>query len=188
MRTSSTFRKFLPAALALALCAALAPTAGAMSVPELERAAGAALSKLYARNSKAAEIGRRSLAVLVFPGAHMVGAGVAVQTSTGVLFHRGQPVAFFNLTGFSVGLELGVRKFDCAIFLEDDEAVDKLYQAGGFEMGVAPTLVIGDGLFAGKISSTSLRSGVDVFVSGQRGFMVSLGFGKSKITEYSPEG
>jgi len=187
MRTSSKFLKTLPAALAIALLSALAPTAQAMSVPELERAAGGALSKLYARNSKAAEIGRRSLAVLVFPDAHMVGAGLAVQTATGVLFHRGQPMAYFNLTGFSAGLELGVRKFDCAIFLENDEAVDKLYQAGGFEIGIAPNLVIGDGLIAGKISSTSLRSGVDVFVSGQKGFMISLGFGKSKITEYSPE-
>lgn len=172
----------------MVLFAAFAPDANALSTPELERAAGAALSKLYARNSKAAEIGRRAVAVLVFPDTHMVGAGLAVQTATGVLFHKKQALAYFNLTGFSAGLELGVRKFDYAIFLETDEAVDKLYQAGGFELGVAPTLVIGDGLIAGKLSTTSAREGVDVFVSGQLGFMVSLGIGKTKITEYEPGG
>lgn len=158
-----------------------------MSNPELERAAGGALSKLYARNSKAVEIGRRAVAVLVFPDAHMVGAGLSVQSATGVLFYKNQARAFFNLTGFSAGLELGVQKFDYVVFLENDEAVDKLYQAGGFEIGVAPTIVIADGLFAGKLSSLSLSSGVDVFISSQRGFMISLGFGKSKVTEYIPE-
>jgi hypothetical protein len=73
------------------------------------------------------------------------------------------------------------------IFFQDEATLDKLYQFGGFEIGVAPTLVIGDGMFAGRLSSVSARSGVDVFVFGQKGFMVSLGFGKSKITEYSPE-
>jgi lipid-binding SYLF domain-containing protein len=176
------------ASLALLICTFFVPAAGAMSsTPELERAAGAALSKLYARNSKAAEIGRRSVAVLVFPDAHMVAAGVGVQTATGVLFYKNQSMAYFNLTGISGGLELGIRKFDYAIFLENDEAVDKLYQVGGFEIGVAPTLVIGDGLISGRVSSLSLRSGVDVFVSSQRGLMISLGFGKAKITEYVPD-
>lgn len=173
--------------LALVLGASLAPSAAAMSVPELERAAGGALSQLYARNSKAAEIGRRAVAVLVFPDVRMVGAGVAVQSATGVLFHNRQALAHFNLTGFSAGLELGIRKFNCVIFFQDEATLDKLYQFGGFEIGVAPTLVIGDGMFAGRLSSVSARSGVDVFVFGQKGFMVSLGFGKSKITEYSPE-
>ena len=187
MSLPSASRKVLAGALALVFIATFAPGANAMFVPELERAAGAALSKLYARNSKAAEIGRRAVAVLVFPNAHMVGAGLAVQSATGVLFHNRQALAYFNLTGFSAGLELGVRKFDYVIFFETGEAMEKIYQAGGFELGVAPTLVIGDGMLAGKLSTTSAREGVDVFVSGQLGFMVSLGIGKTKITEYEPE-
>ena len=172
--------------LLLALMLACIPSALAFSKPELEREALRALSKLYSRNSMAAGLGRNSVAVLVFPGAHMVGLGLAVQTGSGVLFYRNAPAAYFNLTGFSLGLEAGVQKFDYAIFFEDERALDKLYQAGGFEFGITPALVIGDGIFAGKFSTTSVRTGVYPFLSGQMGFMVSLGLGKTKLTEYSP--
>lgn len=162
------------------------PKASAVSTAALEREALGALSKLYARNSVAARLGRNSTAVLVFPGAHMVGLGLGVQTATGVLFYRNAPAAYFNLTGLSLGLEAGIQKYDYAIFFEDEAALDKLYQAGGFELGIAPTLVIGDGIFAEKLSTTSVQTGVYPFLSGQMGFMVSLGLGKTKLTEYSP--
>jgi lipid-binding SYLF domain-containing protein len=173
--------------LLLALMLACLPKGSAASTPELEREALGALSKLYSRNPVAAELGRNSVAVLVFPGAHMVGLGLAVQTATGVLFYRNAPAAYFNLTGFSLGLEAGVQKFDYAIFFEDEAGLDRLYAARGFEFGIAPTLVIGDGIFEGKVSTTSVQAGVYPFVSGQMGFMVSLGLGKTKLTEYSPD-
>lgn len=172
--------------IVLVLMAAFLPEVLAFSKPELEREALGALSKLYARNRMAAELGRNCVAVLVFPGAHMVGIGLAVQTGSGVLFYRNAPAAYFNLTGASLGLELGIQKFDYAVFFDDNAALDKLYQAGGFEIGVAPTLVLGDGIFAGKLSTTSLRSGVHPFLFGQTGFMVSLGLGNTKLTEYIP--
>lgn len=174
------------ACLLLALWLSLLPEAQAFSKPELEREALGALSKLYSRNSLAAGWGRNSAAVLVFPGAHMLGIGLAVQTASGVLIYRNAPAAYFNLTGFSIGLEAGVQKFDYAIFFEDDAALDKLYQAGGFEIGIAPTLVVGDGIFSGKVSTTSVREGVQPFVSNQTGFMISAGLGQAKLTEYSP--
>jgi len=182
MSISNLFKGCLP----LALMLACSPSALAFSKPELEREALGALSKLYSRNSMAAGLGRNAVAVLVFPGAHMIGLGLAVQTATGVLFYRNAPAAYFNLTAFSFGLEVGVQKFDYAIFFEDDAALDRLYQAGGFEIGTAPALVIGDGIFAGKLSTTSVRTGVYPFLSAQMGLMVSLGLGKTKLTEYSP--
>lgn len=172
--------------LVLALILAFLPQALAFSKPELEREALGALSKLYSRNSVAADLGRRSVAVLVFPGGHMVGLGLAVQSASGVLFYRNAAAAYFNLTGVSLGLEVGVQKFDYAIFFEDNSALNTLYQAGGFEIGVTPAIVIGDGIYAGKLTTTSARSGVYPFLSGQTGLMVSLGLGKSKLTEYSP--
>ncbi|MFM8981839.1 MAG: hypothetical protein ACKOLA_02830, partial [Spartobacteria bacterium] len=104
------------ACLLLSLMLGCLTKASADSTPELEREALGALSKLYSRNSLAAALGRSSTAVLVFPGAHMIGLGLAVQTATGVLFYRNAPAAYFNLTGFSLGLEVGVQKFDYAFF------------------------------------------------------------------------
>lgn len=189
MKFHSTFRKTPTLFLALALgwLAWSAPAALATGTPELERSALGALSKLYARNSVAAEIGRRSVATLVFPNCHMLGFLASVQSGSGVLFYKNTARAYFNLSGISFGAEAGVQKFDLVVFFEDDAALDKLYQVGGFEVGMAPTLVIFDSMFAGKLTSLSARSGVDAFLSNQRGLMISLGFGKNKFTEYVPE-
>ena len=172
--------------LCLAVAAACLADAAAFSKPELEREARGALSKVYSRNSAAADLGRRCVAVLVFPDAHMVGLGLAIQSGTGVLFFKNTPAAYFNLTGISAGLELGVQKFDYAIFFEDQTALDELYRWGGFEFGIAPSLVVADGILSGKLSTSSVKSGVHPFIFGQEGLMISLGIGKNKLTEYSP--
>jgi lipid-binding SYLF domain-containing protein len=172
--------------LLLAVAAACLADAAAFSKPELEREARGALSKVYSRNSVAADLGRRCVAVLVFPDAHMVGLGLAIQSGTGVLFFKNAPAAYFNLTGISAGLELGVQKFDYAIFFEDQTALDELYRWGGFEFGIAPSLVVADGILSGKLSTSSVKSGVHPFLFGQEGLMISLGIGKNKLTEYSP--
>jgi lipid-binding SYLF domain-containing protein len=172
--------------LFLAVAAACLGNAAAFSKPELEREARGALSKVYSRNSAAADLGRRCVAVLVFPDAHMVGLGLAIQSGTGVLFFKNAPAAYFNLTGISAGLELGVQKFDYAIFFEDQTALDELYRWGGFEFGIAPSLVVADGILSGKLSTSSVKSGVHPFLFGQEGLMISLGIGKNKLTEYSP--
>ena len=172
--------------LLLAVAAACLGNAAAFSKPELEREARGALSKVYSRNSVAADLGRRCVAVLVFPDAHMVGLGLAIQSGTGILFFKNAPAAYFNLTGISAGLELGVQKFDYAIFFEDQTALDELYRWGGFEFGIAPSLVVADGILSGKLSTSSVKSGVHPFLFGQEGLMISLGIGKNKLTEYSP--
>jgi lipid-binding SYLF domain-containing protein len=172
--------------LLLAVAAACLGNAAAFSKPELEREARGALSKVYSRNSVAADLGRRCVAVLVFPDAHMVGLGLAIQSGTGILFFKNTPAAYFNLTGISAGLELGVQKFDYAIFFEDQTALDELYRWGGFEFGIAPSLVVADGILSGKLSTSSVKSGVHPFLFGQEGLMISLGIGKNKLTEYSP--
>jgi lipid-binding SYLF domain-containing protein len=172
--------------LLLAVASACLADAAAFSKPELEREARGALSKVYSRNSVAADLGRRCVAVLVFPDAHMVGLGLAIQSGTGILFFKNTPAAYFNLTGISAGLELGVQKFDYAIFFEDQTALDELYRWGGFEFGIAPSLVVADGILSGKLSTSSVKSGVHPFLFGQEGLMISLGIGKNKLTEYSP--
>lgn len=172
--------------LLLAVAADCLSDAAVFSKPELEREARGALSKVYSRNSAAADLGRRCLAVLVFPDAHWVGLGLAIQSGTGVLFFKNTPAAYFNLTGISAGLELGVQKFDYAIFFEDQTALDELYRWGGFEFGIAPSLVVADGILSGKLSTSSVKSGVHPFLFGQEGLMISLGIGQNKLTEYSP--
>lgn len=173
---------------AAALAMFLAATAGASAIPisELERAALGALSAIYQRSADAIEMGRNAHAILVFPGVHKVGAGLAVTTGTGVLFEEGKATGFYNLTGFAAGLELGVQKYNHAIFFEDERALANLYNSAGFRIGLDSGLVLGEGILLVEPSTQNIHSGIFVYSGNRMGLMASLGLEVAKITQYNP--
>ena len=142
-----------------------------------------ALSKLYRENSRTVDLYDHAVAVLVFPEVHKIGAGLALQTATGVLFLNRRPTDYFNLTGFLVGLELGVQKYSCAIFFMDQEALEEFYRSSGFQCGLSGSLVIADELL-GSCAHTDRR--IQTFLFDQSGMMVSFGMQIIKTTKYYP--
>ena len=172
--------------LILGLAIGLPPHAQADSPEELERKARGALSRLFRHNRLAAENADRAYAILVFPEAKRLAVGIGLETATGVLFQKMNPLSFHNLTGFSCGLELGIRKFGYAIFFMDEDALDSLYDSRGFEIGTSPNLVIADGIFSHSTSTTNQRPGILTFAFSQTGLMLDCGIHISKITEYEP--
>ena len=128
----------------------------------------------------------RAYAILVFPEAKKLALGIGVETATGVLFEKRKARSFYNLTGFSFGMELGIQKFGYAIFFMDEDALDYLYDSRGFEIGSSPSLVIADGIFSHSASTTNNRSGILTFAFSQTGLMLDIGIHVAKITEYEP--
>ena len=125
-------------------------------------------------------------AVLVFPEAKKLALGIGVETATGVLFEKTKARSFYNLTGLSFGLELGIKKFGYAIFFMNEDALDYLYDSRGFEIGSSPSLVIADGIFSHSASTTNNRPGILTFAFSQTGLMLDIGVHITKITEYEP--
>lgn len=166
--------------------ASLSQRACADSPNELEKKARGALSRLYKHNKVAAENVDRAFAVLVFPEARKLALGLGLETATGILFQRMKPISFHNLTAFSCGLEIGVKKFGYAIFFMSEEALDYLYDSRGLELGTSPSLIVADRIFSGSFGTTDQKKGIITFTFHQTGLMLDVGVHLAKITEYEP--
>ena len=119
------------AVVATFLAATLIPvqTAIAETAEELHRDAHAALNSLYAKNPGAKEIGKKAVAVLVFPGTVRAGLGLGGQYGEGVLFKDDKPTGYYSLGGGSVGLQLGGQKYSYALFFLSNETLKSLDDA-----------------------------------------------------------
>ena len=162
------------------------PQANAETSRELRVKAQRALHHLFRTNHKAAEIGEKSVAVLVFPDVYKAGFMVGAQTGNGVLFRHGAVAGYYNTTAASYGFQAGIQKFSYALFFRDEKSLRYLNKSGGFELGGAPSLVVVDEGIAGSLSTTTLQKGIYAFFFGQKGLMGGLGLQGTKITEYNP--
>jgi lipid-binding SYLF domain-containing protein len=172
-----------PAILIIALFLIQGSDLRADSTIELERNSMGALSKLYRQHGTSIDLCERALAVLVFPEIHNLGAGLALRTASGVLFVKRRPADYFNLTGFSLGAELGIQKYGCVVFFMDEEALESFYKSSGFRLGLSGSVVIADELL-GSLAHPGRR--IQTFVFDQSGMMLSLGIQLMKITKYYP--
>jgi len=167
-------------------------TAGSRS--QIAKDSAVALQRLYSQNKKASDLGRRAHSVLVFPTVTRVGLGVGGQTGNGTLFRKGhygslstiQADGFYNTSAVSYGLQAGAQQFSYALFMMDETAASKLNQAGGWEFGPSPTVVVVNKGYSGSLSTTTTRKGTYAFFFNQKGLMGGLGLAGTKISRINP--
>ena len=138
--------------IALAVSAmTLAPnTAAAASAAQIDGASRAALHSLIANNPKANELANRALAVLVFPSITKAGFIVAVHRGTGALIGPGRTLGYYETIGGSYGLQAGIQAYGYALFFLDRQSLQYLNSARGWNVGTAPSLVIGNAGVSGS--------------------------------------
>jgi lipid-binding SYLF domain-containing protein len=66
-------------------------------------------------------------------------------------------------------------------------ALGQLDKAGGFEVGVGPTVVVVDQGKAKTLTTTTAKDDIYAFIFGQKGLMVGLGIQGNKITKINPK-
>ena len=169
---------------ALALAAQTSSAAGAA---ELGRDANASLQTLYASVPAAKALGSKAVAILVFPKVTKAGLGVGGQFGEGALLKGGKPVAYYNTAGASVGLQAGAQQFGYAMLFMNENALTQLDKAGGFEVGVGPTVVVVDEGKAKTLTTTTAKDDIYAFIFGQKGLMAGLGIQGNKITKINPK-
>lgn len=170
------------ATLALAWQTSIAATAA-----ELARDGNASLQKLYASVPAAKALGAKAQAVLVFPTVTKAGLGVGGQFGEGALLQKGKAVAYYNTAAASVGLQAGAQQFGYAMFFMNADALAQLDKAGGFEVGVGPTVVVMDEGKAKTMTTTTAKDDIYAFIFGQKGLMAGLGIQGNKITKINPK-
>ncbi len=172
---------------AASLAFAAHTTALAAGAAEMTKDANAALQQLYAGVPAAKALGAKAPAILVFPKVTKAGLGVGGQYGEGTLFKGGKAVAFYNTAAASVGLQAGAQQFGYAMIFMNANALAQLDKAGGFEIGVGPTVVVVDEGMAKTLTTTTAKDDVYAFIFGQKGLMAGVGVQGSKITRIDPK-
>jgi lipid-binding SYLF domain-containing protein len=182
-------RRFLLAA-GLAFASAFlapAPAAHAASAAGLTANGRETLQKLLAASTKASRFNKTAKAVLVFPRIIKAGFMVGAQTGDGVLLERGSPVAYYNISAGSFGLQAGGQAFSYVLFFMNDKALSYLRSSNGWAIGSGPSVTVIDKSKAMSNTSTTLSQDVYAFPFGGKGLMAGLGLEGSKITPIHPK-
>ena len=175
--------------LALPVTAAVAQDeAEKVGKPEkLAKDAEAALASFYTKVPDAKILGEKAQAILVFPKITKAGLGIGGQRGSGALLKDDKPVAFYNTTGASYGLQAGAQTYGYALFLMNDTAIQSLNKAGGFEVGLGPSVVMVNKGTAKNLTTTTLKADIYAVVFDQKGMMAGVGIQGNKITKTNPK-
>lgn len=146
-----------------------------------------ALAGLYRTNPKARQLGARAEGILVFPNITKGGFMLGGMGGNGALIRPdGSINEFYQTGGLSYGLQAGIQQYGYALFLMDRQAFDNINQAGGWEIGSSPSLVIVDDGVAANLTTTTVNKSTYAVFFNQRGLMGGLGLQGSKITRIYP--
>jgi len=66
-------------------------------------------------------------------------------------------------------------------------ALQQIDKAGGFDIGVGPTVVVVDEGVAKSMTTTTMKDDIYAFIFGQKGLMAGLGIQGNKITKINPK-
>jgi len=179
--------KALGGILVGAMLALVSPICVAAGAAELGGEANASLQRLYANVPAAKALGANAQAILVFPKVTKAGLGVGGQFGEGALLKNGKAVAYYNTAGASIGLQAGAQQYGYAMFFMNAAALAQLDKAGGFEVGVGPTVVVVDEGKAKTMTTTTSKDDIYAFMFGQKGLMAGLGIQGNKITKINPK-
>ncbi len=182
-----TRRRLLAGLGGAAGVALLAPgPAQAASARRIDHEADQALRSLYAAQPRARNLTRSATAILVFPRIIRAGFMLGGQTGDGVLIRAEKPVAYYNISAASFGLQAGAQRFSYALFFMNEAALRSLDTTGGWTVGSGPSIVVVDRGMAASMTSATLTQDIVAIPFGQRGLMAGLGIEGSKITRIHP--
>jgi hypothetical protein len=98
-------------------------------------------------------------------------------------FQGGDKTAgYYNTAGASYGLQAGAQQYGYAMFFMNEQALQTLNTAEGFEVGVGPSIVVVDEGMGKSLTSTTATTTSTPLIFGQTGLMAGIGLQGNKIT------
>ncbi len=148
----------------------------------------AAIKLLQGTSPAANRLAKHAKGALVFPKISKAGFIVGAEYGNGALIRpkRGGGyyiVDYYNLSGASYGLQVGLESFGYVMLLMTNAAVENIQTSAGWELGVGPSIVIVDAGLAKTLTTKTARSDVYAFTFGQKGLMGGMGLKGVKITQ-----
>ena len=133
-------------------------------------------------NDGARQLAEEAAGIMVFPRILKAGLTFGGQFGEGVLLEKDQVAGYFNSVSASFGLQAGVQSFGYALIITNDEALEKVKHARGWELGIGPSLVIADRGIGKSLTTTTVRSDIYAFVFDQKGLMAGSGLQGTKVS------
>ena len=114
----------------------------------------------------------------VFPNVDKGGLGVGGAYGRGVVYERGQPIGYSDLTQGTVGVQAGGQSFSELLVFETKAALDR-FKAGQFGFAAGASAVV---LTSGVATKANFVDGVAVVVQPLSGVMVEAAIGGQQFT------
>jgi lipid-binding SYLF domain-containing protein len=105
------------------------------------------------------------------------------QSGDGVLYKGDKVAGYYNTSGASYGLQAGAQTYGYVMFFLSEETLAYLGKSEGFEVGVGPSVVMGDEGFGKSATTTTAKDKIYAFIFNQEGLMAGLGLQGNKITK-----
>jgi lipid-binding SYLF domain-containing protein len=154
----------------------------ASTAEELDQEADVALQALYKTNPLAAELSKKSRAILVFPKIVKAGFVFGAGYGEGVLMENAKAADYYNSVTGSWGLQAGAQSYGYVVFLMTGKSVKYLKDSHGWEIGVGPTVVVVTEGVAKNLSTSTLKDDAYAFIFDQQGLMLGVSIEGTKIT------
>ena len=179
-----TLRLVLGTALfALAACTSSDPGDRAAKKAEIDAGADAALNELFADDPAAKTLANQAKGIAIFPDIVKGGLGVGAESGDGVLRVAGKPVAYYNTSGASIGLQAGAPSYSQVLMFLTDEALAGFRDGTGWEAGVDGSVAVLQSGTSGKLDTTNIHDPVVGYVFGEQGLMADAAIEGSKYTK-----
>jgi len=149
---------------------------------KLESASRASLQTLIDSNDGARALVKDASGIMIFPRILKAGLTFGGQFGEGVLLENDQVEGYFNSVSASFGLQAGIQSFGYALIITNDEALEHVKHAQGWELGVGPSLVFADVGIGKSLTTTTIRSDIYAFVFNQKGLMAGSGLQGTKVS------
>lgn len=159
-----------------------APQPSDRTTEGIEEGASNTLSRLYEAVPGSRDLERKANATLVFPRILTAGLGIGGEHGRGVLHMRGRPDSFYDITGLSVGWQIGAESKALVFMFLTPAALNKFLESRGWTVGAdASVAVVREGANA-SLDSLSARNDVVAFALTNSGLMAAARIEGTKIT------
>lgn len=141
------------------------------------------MQQFYQLNPAHRDLVARAKGVLVFPHITKGGVGVGGEFGEGALRIDGKNVAYYSVSGASVGLTLGLAKHKEVILFMSQEVLDKFMTSHGWSIGADTGVAVLSKGAGGEYDTQTLQRPILAVVFGEKGLIGDVSLEGSKFTK-----
>ena len=141
------------------------------------------MQQFYQLNPAHRDLVARAKGVLVFPHITKGGIGVGGEFGEGALRIDGKNVAYYSVSGASVGLTLGLAKHKEIILFMSQETLDKFMNSHGWAIGADTGVAVLSKGAGGEYDTQTLQRPILAFVFGEKGLIGDVSLEGTKVTK-----